>query len=258
MIYDPEILIPFAEDLASASGLIIREHYGGTLAYDVKDDNSPVTKADKEVERTLRAMIRNAYPEHGVIGEEFDDVNPEADAVWIIDPIDGTKSFMTGRPIFGTLIALMHKHVPVMGILDQPILGERWIGFSGHETNLNNDAIRARACKSLSDAVLCTTAPDLFKTKERKKFDAVAKQAKYTVYGGDCYSYGQLARGTVDVVIEAGLKPYDFCALRPIVEGSSGIITDWQGKPLTYESNGQILACGDKMLHKELVEMLND
>lgn len=253
----PEEFIPFIEQLATVSGEIIRQYYRKDVPYEVKEDASPVTLADREVERNVRALIRSSFPEHGIIGEEFDPVNENAEYVWVLDPIDGTKSFMIGRPIFGTLISLLHKDTPILGVIDQPILGERWTGVKGFATNLNYDPIETRACTELKDAVLCTTSPNLFKGQDFKKFDKIRKTAHYVVYGGDCYSYGLLARGSVDVVIETGLKPHDFCAFRPIIEGAKGIVTDWQGNPLTRHSDGRVLACGDKKTHAEIVEILN-
>lgn len=254
---DPRDLIPFAEQLATVSGEIVRTHYRTDFNFEVKADASPVTIVDKEIERNVRALIRNTYPEHGIIGEEYEPVNPDANYTWMIDPIDGTKSFMIGRPIFGTLISLLRKNVPILGIIDQPILGERWTGVKGFATNFNYDIAEVRECPDLSRAVLCTTSPNLFDDQDLEKFERVRKQAQYVVYGGDCYSYGLLARGSVDVVIETGLKPYDFCALRPVIEGARGIITDWDGKPLTATSDGRVIACGDKTLHKEILELLH-
>lgn len=253
----PEDFISFAEQLATISGEVIRRYYRQDIEIEAKSDSTPVTLADKEVEKNIRAIIRNKYPDHGIIGEEFEPHQPDAEYKWLIDPIDGTKSFIIGRPIFGTLITLVHKEEPILGIIDQPVLGERWTGVKGFATNFNYVPTKTRKCSKLSESVLCTTSPNLFSGKDFKSFEHVRKIAKYVVYGGDCYSYGLLSRGTVDVVLETGLKPYDFCALAPIVKGSGGIITDWYGAPLTTKSDGRILACGDKRLHKEVLALLN-
>lgn len=253
----PEELIPFAEQLATVSGEIVRRYYRKDIPFEVKGDMSPVTLADQEIERSLRALIHNRHPDHGVIGEEFGAANPEAEYQWIIDPIDGTKSFMIGRPIFGTLIALVRGGVPVLGIIDQPILGERWTGVKGFATNFNYEPIRTRKCKKLADAVFCTTSPNLFSGSDYEGFERIRDAVQYAVYGGDCYSYGLLARGSVDIVLETGLKPYDFCALRPIIEGAGGIITDWAGDPITIHSDGRVLACGDRALHKEALGLVS-
>lgn len=252
----PESFIPFVEQLANASGHIIRQYYKRDISYEVKEDMSPVTEADKEVERALRALILASYPEHGVIGEEFEPSNPKAEYQWYIDPIDGTKSFMIGRPIFGTLIALVKGDMPWIGVIDQPILGERWSGVRGFATDFNSRPVETRGCPSLASAVLCTTSPNLFIGEDYVKFEKIRQKAHYTVYGGDCYSYGLLASGRVDIVVETGLKTHDFLALKPIIEGAKGIMTDWNGNPITTHSDGRVIACGDKRTHKEALKML--
>ena len=255
-LLSPDIIIPFAEQLATMSGEIIRKYYGKQLPYEIKADASPVTKADQEVEQTLRALILSTYPDHGIIGEEFGPKNEGAEYTWIIDPIDGTKSFMIGRPIFGTLIALLHHREPVLGILDQPILGERWTGAKGFATYFGSQTIHTRPCPLLKHAVFCTTSPNLFEGQDVEAFERIRKGCRYAVYGGDCYSYGLLAKGGVDIILETDLKIHDFCALRPIIEGAGGIITDWQGHPLTADSDGRVLACGDKALHAQALELI--
>jgi len=253
----PEDFIPFANQLANVSGEVIRRYYKKRITVEIKDDDSPVTKADKEVERSLRALIRASHPEHGIIGEEFEEVNPQAEYKWIIDPIDGTKSFMIGRPIFGTLIALLHNDKPILGVIDQPILGERWTGVKGFATNFNYEPTETRSCSSLDQATLCTTSPGMFNGKDFPKFEKVRKESRYAVYGGDCYSYGLLANGLVDVVIETDLKVHDFCALAPIVEGAKGVFTDWQGRKVTPYSDGRVIAAGDARVHEQALKMLN-
>lgn len=252
----PEDFIPFAERLATISGEIVRRYYRKKIDTETKDDMTPVTLADKEIEKNLRAVIRSAFPGHGIIGEEFEHINPEAEYKWLIDPIDGTKSFMIGRPIFGTLISLVKVNEPILGIIDQPILGERWTGVKGFATNFNYTPVKTRPCESISEATLCTTSPNLFKGKDFDGFEKIRKSAKYAVYGGDCYSYGLLANGSVDIVLETDLKPYDFCALVPIIEGARGIITDWNGGRVTMNSDGRILACGDKRVHEAALGLI--
>ncbi len=252
----PEEFIPFAEQLANISGEIIRRYYKKKIPIEIKADDSPVTKADKEVERNIRAIIRTTYPEHGIIGEEYEAINPDAEYKWVIDPIDGTKSFMIGRPIFGTLITLLRNNEPLLGVIDQPILGERWTGVKGFATNFNYEEAKTRECKKIGNAILCTTSPHLFDEEDFLKFEQVRRLCQYSVYGGDCYSYGLLANGFVDVVIETGLKPYDFCALAPIIEGARGIITDWEGKRLNFESDGKVIASGDIRTHAQILELI--
>ena len=175
----------------------------------------------------------------------------------MIDPIDGTKSFISGRPIFGTLIALVHNGTPILGVIDQPVNGERWVGATGIGTSYNGEETKVRTCPSLSDAIAGTTAADLFNTGQEKHWRKLASGAKHVVYGGDCYTYAQIASGFVDVVLEAGLQTYDFCALVPVVEAAGGIVTDWQGKPLSLSSDGRVLACGDARTHAEVLSLLH-
>lgn len=252
-----EKIIPFAEDLATAAAQVTRQMWRKPIPVEAKADDSPVTQADKEIERILRALIKQKFPDHGIIGEEYDPTNEKATYVWILDPIDGTSSFMIGRPTFGTLIALLENRKPILGIIDQPILGERWIGAERMDTIFNNTKSKTRNRIKLEETTLCTTSPNLFKGSDRDKFEKVREKARYTVYGGDCYSYGLLANGTVDIVLEADLKPHDFCALAPIIKGAGGIITDWSGKELTLESEGNVIACGAPHLHKQVLNLLD-
>lgn len=253
----PPLLIDFAHKLADSSGVIIRNYFRMPFDCDTKSDASPVTIADKEAEAAIRALIEQHYPDHGIIGEEYGITRGDAEYCWIIDPIDGTKSFMIGRPIFGTLISLTHRHIPILGMIDQPITGERWIGGAGIDATLSGKKISVRACSTLGDAVLCTTARELFDDIDGKGYDRVKSLVKYHNYGGDCYNYGLLAAGWVDLVIESGLKPHDYCALAPIIIAAGGACTDWQGNPLTYHSDGRVLASGDKKLHAEVLKLLN-
>jgi len=252
-----ESFIPFAEQLATLSGEIIRKYFRKPLDAQQKEDLTPVTKADREIERTLRAYIHQTYPEHGIIGEEYEPTGGAAEYKWIIDPIDGTKSFMIGKPIFGTLISLVHDDEPILGIIDQPILGERWTGVKGFATNFNYNPIRTRACASLADAMFSTTSPTMFKGDDRHKFERVRESAKYVTYGGDCYSYGLLSSGFVDAIIETDLKPHDFCALAPIIKGAHGIFTDWEGNPVTLKSDGRVIATGDRRVHDEILALVS-
>ncbi len=248
----------FMSKLADISGQIIRDAYHAIPNIVLKQDQSPVTEIDLAVEMALRAQITENYPTHGIIGEEYDDVNPDAEFVWVLDPIDGTQSFMIGRPIFGTLISLMHQGEPVLGLIDQPITGERWLGVGGGECLYGGDVIHTRACAALSEATLCTTSPDLFDVEQFKQFKTIRGKSRHAIYGGDCYSYGLLARGRVDVVIECGLKLHDFSALAPIIHSAGGIMTDWQGKAITQQSDGNVVVCGDARLHRQILEMLRE
>lgn len=253
----PPAFIDLAHRLADASGPVIRGYFRQPIDIDGKADASPVTAADREAEQAIRAILAEARPEDGIIGEEFGNTDTDAEYVWVIDPIDGTKSFISGRPIFGTLIALVRGGTPILGVIDQPVNGERWIGAAGSGTRYNGDAVKVRACPSLSDAIAGTTAADLFNPGQKERWRRLAAGAKHVVYGGDCYTYAQIASGFVDVVLEAGLQTYDFCALAPVVEAAGGIVTDWQGNPLSLSSDGTILACGDARTHAEILDFLD-
>jgi histidinol-phosphatase len=238
-------LIAFANELADAAGPIVRRYFRQGVAVDDKADTSPVTVADREAELALRALIQQRFPEHGILGEEHGSHRTDAERVWVLDPIDGTKSFISGVPLFGTLIALVERGLPVLGVIDQPISRERWIGAQGHRSTLNGAAISTRACAGLGAATLFATSPDMFKDAEAEGFQRLKSAVKLARFGGDCYAYGLLAAGFVDLVVEAGLKPYDYAALVPVITGAGGSMTDWQGKPLTLASDGRVLACGD-------------
>ena len=248
MVLIPQDIIDFAVSLADAARPITRRYYRSPVDVDTKADATPVTIADREAEAAMRALINRERPGDGIIGEEHGREREGADWVWVLDPIDGTKSFIAGRPIFGTLIALLWEGMPVVGIIDQPITGDRWIGVKGQMTWFNNAPARTRACPALSQALLATTSPEMFSEQERRVFEAFRDGARTTLYGGDCINYGLLASGFLDLVIEADLKLYDYAALVPVVQGAGGIMTDWSGKPLGHDSDGRVLACGDPRL----------
>ena len=255
----PPDLIRFAEHLADASGAVVRRHFRNpALTVEAKPDLSPVTEADRAVELALREAIAAAHPDHGVVGEEFAALNPEAECVWVLDPIDGTKAFLAGKPTFGTLIALMRQGRPILGVVDHPALGERWIGAAGHPTTHNGKTVRARRCPALDAAVLYASSPEMFQAGDRTRFEALRAQVRVNGWGGDCYSYGLLASGFVDLVAEANMGPHDFLPLVPVVEGAGGRITDWEGRPLALAvgEKGRVLAAGDPALHTKALERL--
>ncbi|MET4131734.1 inositol-phosphate phosphatase/L-galactose 1-phosphate phosphatase/histidinol-phosphatase [Porphyrobacter sp. MBR-155] len=244
--------------LADLAGAAIRPLFRGQWSEERKADRSFVTEADRAAEAAMRRLIEAEFPRDGIIGEEYGIRNEGAGRQWVLDPIDGTTSFIAGRPIFGTLIALLQDGWPVLGIIDQPIAGERWVGRIGQPTLFNGKPAQARPLKELSDAVLATTSPHLFTNEEADAFMAVAKQVaeKKIIYGGDCYNYGLVASGHIDVVIEAGLKLYDYAALVPVVEGAGGIMADWQGNPLDAASDGTVIALGDPARLEDVLEAM--
>lgn len=252
----PTEFIELAGRLADAAGPIIRRYFRTPMAIDGKDDASPVTIADRESETAMRAVLTEACPDHGIIGEEHGSERADAEWLWVLDPIDGTRAFITGKPSFGTLIALLHRGVPVLGIIDQPVTGERWLGARGRATTLNGEPVRVRACRDISEAYLYTTAPELFEGEDLPPWRRIHGAVKEVRYGCDCYAYGLLATGCIDLVVETTLKPHDFCALIPVVAGAGGIITDWRGAPLGLSSDGRVLATGDAVVHRQAIAVL--
>jgi len=250
-------LVQLANELADAARPIVARYFRTQVAIDDKTDNSPVTIADREAETAMRDLLERHVPEHGVFGEEHGAVRTDAEYVWVLDPIDGTKAFITGLPIFGTLIALLHRGTPVMGIIDQPILKERWLGVEGQRSTFNGTPISVRTCPSLDRAYMYSTAPIMFPGAYEKPHEALTRKVKLFRWGGDCYAYGLLASGHVDLVVEASLKLYDFAALVPIVKGAGGLITDWRGKTLDMHSDGSVLAAGDAAVHRQAALILD-
>jgi len=244
--------------LADAAGTAIRPLFRGEWAEERKDDRSFVTEADRAAEAAMRALIEEHCPADGIIGEEYGTRNEGAGRQWVLDPIDGTTSFIAGRPIFGTLIALLQDGWPVLGVIDQPILGERWVGRIGEGTTFNGKPVHTRPSRELSDAVLGTTTPHQFAGGDVDAFMGVAQSVaeRKIIYGGDCYNYGLVASGHVDLVVEAGLKLYDFAALVPVVEGAGGTMSDWQGNPLDAESDGRVIALGDPARLDDVLEAM--
>ncbi|HML10548.1 MAG TPA: histidinol-phosphatase [Stellaceae bacterium] len=248
--------IALANELADAAGAAIRPYFRTALAVDDKADLTPVTAADRAAEEAMRRLIAARFPEHGIIGEEYGREREDAEFVWVLDPIDGTKSFISGVPLFGTLIALARRGRPILGIIDQPISRERWLGAAGRATTHNGTPARCRPCPGIAAATIFATTPAMFEGADSEAFARVAGAAKLVRYGADCYAYGLVALGFVDVVIEASLKPYDFGAMLPIIEGAGGIATDWQGTPLGLASDGRVLIAGDKRTHSEALTLL--
>ena len=250
----------FIGRLATASGETILPFFRTSLSIDNKssrNDFDPVTEADRAAEAVMRRLIKANFPQHGIVGEEFGNEREDADYVWVLDPIDGTKSFIAGFPIWGTLIALLHKGMPVFGMMHQPFIGERFSGDNGSATYRNTAGERrlsVRRCASLAEAVCYTTSPLLMSESDRDIFRRVESEVRLSRYGGDCYSYCMLAAGHLDLVIETELKPYDIAALIPIVHGAGGIVTNWEGGPA--QNGGRIIAAGDKRVHEAALKML--
>jgi inositol-phosphate phosphatase/L-galactose 1-phosphate phosphatase/histidinol-phosphatase len=252
--------------LADRSAEIALQHFRTPVTVDAKSDNTPVTIADRDAETAMRDMIRSAFPNHGIIGEEHGREQADAEWLWILDPIDGTCSFINGLPLFGTLIGLWKRTddglgEPVLGCINHPALKERWIGGVGRPTTFNGAEICPRACAEISDATLYYTAADLFLPDEVQAFATVTNAAKESRAGGtDCYHYAMVASGWTDMALESGLKLHDYAAIVPVLRGAGATVSDWNGHPLALESettvNGQVLACGDARLHAKATELL--
>lgn len=249
----------FAEKLANMASQEILPLFRKKIVVENKTDTSPVTQADKNAELVMREYIKKMYPTHGIVGEEFGVENENAEFVWVLDPIDGTKSFITGSPLFGTLISLLHNKNPVIGIINQPFTKECWKGEKGKRSLYNGEPIKTRKCTKIADAFLYSTGGRLMFKKERDltAFSNLLERVKVSRSSADCYGYGLLSMGCIDVVCEAEMKLYDYAALIPIVEGAGGCMTDWFGKKLSVSGDGHVLALGDKSLLPNVVELLS-
>jgi len=246
----------FISRLGDLARPIAKQFFRARLDVELKDDESPVTRADRDIEALLRHAVRHAFPMDGLYGEEHGILSGESESLWVIDPIDGTKAFISGMPTFGTLIAQVQAREVVLGMIDMPALNERWIGAKGYHTTFGGLPCHTRKGIELGDAMVYATSPDMFRGDDLKRFDAVCGRAALRRFGGDCYAYALLASGHVDAVVETGLKPYDYLALVPIIEGAGGCITDWSGKPLGLCSRGDVVAAGTPSLHAEILALL--
>jgi inositol-phosphate phosphatase/L-galactose 1-phosphate phosphatase/histidinol-phosphatase len=246
----------FAEHLAELARPLTLRHFRGAVTVEDKQDLSPVTIADREAEAAMRQAIGARFSGHGILGEEYGPERADAELVWVLDPIDGTKSFISGRPLFGTLIALTCAGSPVLGVIDMPALGERYAGGVGAPATLNGAMIRTRRCAALAGALLHTTSPAMFSGEDARRFATLAGRAKHPIYGGDCHNYGLVAAGFTDLVVEAELKPYDYCAPAAVIAAAGGLCTDWHGAALSLRSDGRVVAAGDPAVHCEALASL--
>ncbi|HRK98100.1 MAG TPA: inositol monophosphatase family protein [Alphaproteobacteria bacterium] len=246
----------FALRLADTAAQISLKYFGTPLDIISKQDDTPVTKADREIEQTLRDIIEQERPEDGILGEEFGIKETKNGLTWVIDPIDGTKSFTIARPTFGTLIGLCQNQTPVLGIIDQPILKHRWIGQTGHQSTFNEKLVSCRPCPNLKQAIFGTGSATQISDDDPTRFARIEQACRYTVFQGDCYFYGLMANGFIDTIVENHLGIYDFIALVPIIEGAGGKITDWSGNNKTLEGDPTLLACGDPTLHEKILKLI--
>jgi inositol-phosphate phosphatase / L-galactose 1-phosphate phosphatase / histidinol-phosphatase len=248
--------LAFAHQLADAARSVVVPYFGTRLEMVRKEDDSPVTCADREAERRMRDLITTTYPEHGILGEEFGEEGADRKNVWVLDPIDGTKSFITGRPLFGTLVALTCDGVPVLGVADMPILDRRWSALAGEQSFNDGVPCATSGLENLADARLACTSIDMFDEAGRESFEALSRKVWFCSFGGDLYIYLMVASGHVDVVVEGDVQPYDVLALVPIIEGAGGVITDWSGAPVTRANDGRIVAAATPRLHEQALESL--
>ena len=249
----------FVDQLATVSGDTILPFFRTALAIENKKVGGfdPVTAADRAAEQTMRALIRKQFPDHGILGEEYGSERTDAEYVWVLDPIDGTKSFISGMVAWGTLIGLMRFGEPVFGLMHQPFTRERFSGDGGaarYRGPAGNRELRVRECASLPDALLFTTSPLLMSEADRAIFRTVEDKVRLSRYGGDCYAYCMLAAGQIDLIIETAVKPYDIVPLIPIIAGAGGIVTTWENGPA--QDAGRIVVAGDKRVHQAALEML--
>ena len=249
--------IKVANKCADESGKIIRKHFRKKIKIDVKKDNSPYTIADIKAEEIIRKIIKKELPNCGFVGEETGSFNSKNEYCFVVDPIDGTKSFITGKPSFGTLIGLLKNNKPFLGVLNQPILNERWVGLHGVETKYNNKKVNVRKSKKLKGSKMYATSPMMFKGKNERIYRNVREKVGECNFGADCYSHGLMSLGFVDIILEANLKPWDFIASASIISGAGGKITDWEGNSLNLDSDGRILATGSADTHKEIIKIIN-
>lgn len=252
----PKELSEFCAELSAASRAIALAHFRTPIGFERKEDATPVTIADQGIEARMREMIAARFPDHGVIGEEFDPADG-ARFTWYVDPIDGTKSFITGMPLFGSLLALRDGQdgKVLWGVIDMHALGERWEGDGAHAT-FNGAPARTSGCTQLSQAQICCTSPDIFLPEDWAVYERVSARAAYRRFGGDCYLYGLLSSGWIDLVVETSLKPFDYMALIPVIEGAGGVITDWEGAPLGVASDGRVVAAATPALHRAALDAM--
>ena len=248
----------FANTLADKSEIIIMEYFRQKLNIERKNDDTPVTIADKKSEEIIRSLINKQYPDHGIIGEEYEGKNIDSEYIWVIDPIDGTRSFIAGHKDFGTLIALIHKTKPILGIINCPAHKERWIGIDGMPTTLNGDIVNTSNIKHIDNSYTFTSGLYFEDKFFRKSFEKIIEKSNYYRFGGDCYMYGMLASGLIDIVVEDTLKIHDYMALIPVIEGAGGVVTDKKNQKITLQSDGSLLATANPELHKEVIGLMEN
>ncbi len=247
----------FANQVADAVGVIHKQYFRQPVSTEYKDDSSPVTQADKEAELCVRDMVMKRFPDHGVVGEEYPPHQADADFVWIVDPVDGTRYFMTGHPLFALLLGLAYKGEFILGMINQPVTRERWVGADEVGSFLNQQSISTRSCESLQQAIIARPGYEWHTEGRDHYIDKIWKASHWAQWGVAPYDYGLLAAGHLDIVLNAGPQVHDYAALEPIIRNAGGSITDWYGNRLNVNSGDHIIACGDERLLPELIGLIN-
>tara|TARA_Y100001970_G_scaffold288916_1_gene417693 strand:- start:3102 stop:3878 length:777 start_codon:yes stop_codon:yes gene_type:complete len=250
--------VEFANYLADESSKITNKYFRTKISIDNKEDESPVTIADQETEMKIRELIMSKYASHGILGEEYENINNNAEFVWVIDPIDGTRSFIAGHKDYGTLISLLHNEKPILGIINCPAHEERWIGVKDKKTTLNNKEISTSSINKIEDSYLFTSGIYFDEPILRKGYEKIKNKSRYYRLGGDCYMYGMLASGYIDIVIEDTLKAHDYMALINVIEGAGGKVTDKYGKEVNVNSDGSLVASSNFQLHQQIISIINN
>ncbi|HEY4543760.1 MAG TPA: inositol monophosphatase family protein [Tissierellaceae bacterium] len=258
MTKDYDKFFEVAMEAADISRKVLTEHRDkyirGNYEFDTKSDASPVTETDKKLERMITEKIRSNFPDHGILGEEYGESDIDKEYVWVIDPIDGTRQFIVGFPFYGTLISLCKNGEPILGVVEMPVMKERWSGMVGRESMVNGLPIRTRFNDDISTALAASSNTEFVIDEDKEAYFHLQKTTKWRVYGGACYGYLSLAAGKLDLCYDSGImREVDYCALVPIVEGAGGVMSDWEGKPLTMYSGKKVLASGSKELHEKVL-----
>jgi len=238
------------------SNTLIRKYMHKPFQIEIKEDGSPATSVDQAVEDQMRAVILGEHPDHGILGEERQALAPDREFVWVIDPIDGTLPFLAGIPVFGTLLALLHNGIPVLGIIDMPMTAERWIGAEGRPTTRNGRPVHTRGCAELAAALMSTSNPDYYDRTNAPALERLKQATRFAVYGGSCMFYAQIASGRVDICIDVAFSAWDYMALIPVVQGAGGVFTDWQGRAAGLHTGSQYIAAGDARIHEQALKVL--
>ena len=251
-------LLKFANNFADKSRSILKKKFLTSFNVEKKIDGSFVTNVDKEIESLFIKKLEDNFNQHGLIGEEFGNKNSNAKYVWVLDPLDGTHSFISGKPLFGTLISCLKDSKPILGVIDIPILNQRWMGGYNLGVYFNDKKCKkSQVQKNFSDTIVTSTSMLMFKESDQKKVQKIYSNARFPVFGTDCYAYGLLISGKVDLIVEANMKPWDYLAQASLIKEVGGFISDWNGKNLDLKSNGKVIASMDKNHHKKLINFLS-